>query len=98
MKEFKQEFIDQTIKCLKAISVRENKAFCGKSAKAYMEETLSETASKAHETIHSDMMDASFGLETKKPTRLQLEVGQVAFLHAATMWAKDVFKASVISK
>ena len=85
MKDSKQQFINQTIKCLKSISVRENKSFCSEKAKAHMQATLIETANKAHETVRSDMIDASFGLETKKPTRLQIEVGHVAFVHAATI-------------
>ncbi len=97
MKDFKQQLINQTIKCLKSISVRENKSFCADKAKAFMQATLIETANKAHETVRSDMIDASFGLETKKPTRLQIEVGHVAFVHAATLWAKDVFKECVIN-
>ncbi len=64
MKGSKQQFINQTIKYLKSISVSENKPFCAEKAKAYMQATLIGTANKARETVRSDMTDASFCLET----------------------------------
>ncbi len=91
---FTQLFINETIQAVKMISVKNNESFCPHKAKKYMEKTLKDNVQKAFNEVQKDIKEANFGLETKKPTRIQLEVGKIAFIHAATLWGKEIFKHS----
>ncbi len=90
VKQFGQDFINLTINCLTAISVRRGKNFDAFKAEEYMKDTHLDKIKQAWEESHKDMKAASFGLETKKPTSLQKQVFQVSFTHSATKWAEEV--------
>ena len=96
MKNFTQTVISKTAECLKMYCAKNNTTFDPQKAKQYMQKTIKGEALQILETVQKDMKDAGFGLQTKNPTRLQLDAGEIAFIHACTLYAKKVYEASKV--